>query len=388
MKNQNRGMGFTFQPTYRDKKTGEKKTVATWWISYSVHGKRHKESADSINRADAVRLLKKRIGEVQAGKAVGNVVERTTLNDLLAMVEADYKANGRKSFKRIPIAAAHLREFFSGDCKAREITSDRITAYAAHRQEQKAARATINVEQAFLSRGFKLAAKAGKVGARPAMSMLHLDNARTGFFERDQFEAALRHLPAHLKPVAQIGYNTGWRRGEILSRQWRHVDLDRGVLRLEPGETKNGKGREFPLYAMPELRAVIEAQRTRVSEIERRTGRIISHVFVNDAGAPLADFRNSWKTACRAAGVSGRLFHDMRRTAVRNLERAGVPRSTAMKLTGHLTDSVYQRYAIVDSTMLEEGVAKLAAMSEMSTSKSPSSVKVSTLPVKRARKNP
>ena len=64
------------------------------------------------------------------------------------------------------------------------------------------------------------------------------------------------------------------------------------MLRLDPGETKNGKGREFPLYAMPELRAVIEAQRTHVSEIERKTGRIISHVFVNDAGRPLVDFRN------------------------------------------------------------------------------------------------
>ena len=53
------------------------------------------------------------------------------------------------------------------------------------------------------------------------------------------------------------------------------------------------------------------------------------------------------------------LLHDFRRTAVRNLERAGVPRSTAMQMTGHLTESVYRRYAIVDATMLTEGAAKL-----------------------------
>jgi hypothetical protein len=88
------------------------------------------------------------------------------------------------------------------------------------------------------------------------------------------------------------------------------------------------------------------------------------------------------------AGCPGRLMHDFRRTAVRNLERAGVPRSTAMKLTGHLTDSVYGRYAIVDSSMLEEGVAKLAAMSanvrSASESKSPSSAQVMSLSVKRS----
>jgi integrase len=383
-----RGLGFVFQPTWRDAKTGATKTTATWWISYSVHGKRHREAAHTTNRNDAVKLLKLRIGQAGMGRPVAPLTEKTTLDDLIAMVTAHYAANGLKSAKRIPIAAKHLREFFGGDSKARDITSDRITAYVAYRQEQKAKNASINIEQAFLRRGFTLAARAGKVSATPLMSMLHLDNARTGFFEREQFAAVFRHLPDHLKPVAQVAYHTGWRRAEILSRQWRHVDLERGVIRLEPNETKNGRGREFPLYAMPELRAVIEAQRARVSEIERRTGRIISVVFVNDFGDPLVDFRNSWKTSCRAAGVPGRLFHDFRRTAVRNLERASVPRSTAMKLTGHLTDSIYNRYAIVDSAMLEEGVAKLAAMSQMSDQNGPSRVKVTALPIAHARKNP
>jgi integrase len=70
---------------------------------------------------------------------------------------------------------------------------------------------------------------------------------------------------------------------------------------------------------------------------------------------------NAWKNAVREAGVPGRLFHDLRRTAVRDLERARVPRSVAMRLTGHLTESVFRRYAIVDEADLAEGVAKLAA---------------------------
>jgi integrase len=80
-------------------------------------------------------------------------------------------------------------------------------------------------------------------------------------------------LPEHLKPLVTAGYLTGWRRGELLSRQWRHVDLKAGWLRLEVGETKNGKGRAFPIKALPELRELLEIQRIRISEIEKRLAR-------------------------------------------------------------------------------------------------------------------
>lgn len=386
MKKQTRGLGFVFQPGYRDKKSGAEKTVATWWISYSVHGVRHKESSESTNRADATRLLKKRIGEVAQGKAVGNMVERTTLDDLITMIVNDYAANARRSAERIPFAARHLRAYFGSNCRAREITADRITAYVAHRLDEKAARSTVNIEQSVLSRGFRLALKAGKVATRPEISMLHLDNARAGFFEREQFEAVRRHLPEHLRPLVTAGYLTGWRRGELLSRQWRHVDLKEGWLRLEVHESKNGKGRAFPINALPELRDLLLAQRERITAIEVKTGSIIPLVFANPDGSPISDFRKAWRSACRAAGCPGRLFHDFRRTAVRNFERVGVSRSAGMALSGHLTASIYGRYSIVDSTMLVEAVEKLA--SQMSDQKSPSSVKVSTLPVKRAGKNP
>lgn len=379
----NRGMGFTFQPTYRDKATGQKKTSAVWWISFSTHGKRHKESSESTSRADAVRLLKKRIGEVAQGKAVGNAVEKTSLADLLAMIETDYQANGFKSLRRLQVATRHLRDYFGGDRKARDITSDVVTSYAAHRLTEGAAKATVNMEQAFLGRAFRLAAKARKVNARPEMSMLRLDNARAGFFEAEQFRAVLKHLPPHLRPIVITGYYTGWRYRELTSRTWKDVDLKLGVLRLQPGESKNREAREFPLFEIAELKQVVETERARVTEIERAIGRIIPWVFVNDAGEPLKDFRRAWKTATKLAGTPGRLFHDLRRTAVRNLERAGVPRSVSMKLSGHRTEAVFRRYAITDSAMLSEGVAKLARMSEMSDANGPSTVKVTSISVKK-----
>ena len=116
----------------------------------------------------------------------------------------------------------------------------------------------------------------------------------------------------------------------------------------------------FPF--LDDLRAVFMAQREYVSKLERALGRIIPWVFVRSDGSPIHDFRGAWQRACRGAGVPGRLVHDLRRTAVRNLERAGVSRSDAMAMTGHKTESVYRRYAIVDSATLRNAALKLSAL--------------------------
>jgi integrase len=174
------------------------------------------------------------------------------------MVELDYAANGRKSLGRMKQAAAHLKDFFDVDMKVRELTADRITAYQAARLKQPeregeprgASPSTTNYELAVLRRAFRLGARAGKVAARPEIQMLHVENARKGFFEPEQYRAVMRHLPEHLRPLAAIAYITGWRAtSELLTRQWRHVDLAKGWLRLDPGESKNGEGREFPFHA-------------------------------------------------------------------------------------------------------------------------------------------
>jgi len=365
---------------------------AVWWICYSVRGKRQRESADEVLRViaphhathgQAVKLRKARIAESQNGRPVGAQVERTTLKDLCQMLEKDYRANGRKSTNRAKVAITRLSEFFGESARAVDITPDTITEYQANRRAQcykgrPVANATINYEVAMLRRAFRLAARAGKVAFRPEIQLLHVENARKGFFEPEQYRAVVNHLPDYLKPVASVAYITGWRtKSELLSRQWRHVDLNAGWLRLEPGETKNGEGRMFPLT--PELRAVLETQRRFVRGIEQSTGAIVPWVFIHDDGTPIRSFRHAWAKACAAAGlgteivkrvgrarrkvyVTDRLVHDFRRTAVRNLERAGVPRSAAMKITGHKTETIYRRYAIVDEGMMREAAEKLSAL--------------------------
>jgi hypothetical protein len=90
---------------------------------------------------------------------------------------------------------------------------------------------------------------------------------------------------------------------------------------------------------------------------------VIPWVFRRD-GRPIRYFRRAWLSACKAAGVPHRIPHDFRRTAVRNLERAGVTRSAAMKMVGHKTEAIYRRYAIADESMLREGAVKLEALFE------------------------
>jgi hypothetical protein len=160
----NRGMGFVYQPTYTERHADG--TKVTKGVSYSVHGRRRRESARSTNRADAVRLLKQRIAEAQSGKPVGPQIERTTL-DLIGMVEADYIANERRSLDRVQDAAIHLREHYAGERRVREITTDTLTRYRAQRLEDGARPSTVNYEMAVLRRGFRLAARAGKIANRP-----------------------------------------------------------------------------------------------------------------------------------------------------------------------------------------------------------------------------
>jgi len=130
-----------------------------------------------------------------------------------------------------------------------------------------------------------------------------------------------------------------------------------GWLRLEPGETKNGEGRMFSLT--PGLRAVLEQPRGATLELERESRCIIPWIFHRE-GAPIIDFRRAWRGAVKRAGLPHRIPHDFRRTAVRNLERAGVPRSAAMKMVGHRTEAIYRRYAIADEEMLRDAADKLA----------------------------
>jgi integrase len=354
-----------------------------WWIRYRVDGKTYRESSGSTSHRVAEQLLARKQAELGLGAFTVPDVKRTSFDDLAQMLRDDYRINGRRSLRRAEISIEHLRAAF-GSARAMSITADRIAAYVRDRQDAGAAVATIRNELAALKRMITLAVRAGKLAQRPYIPSLDVHNTRTGFFEEPDLRALLAELPEPVRPVVEFAYRTGWRiPSEVLPLRWAQVDFTAGTVRLEPGTTKNAEGRVFPFAALPALAGLLERQREYTRAVERRLGQLVPWVF-HRQGKPIKGFRRAWVSACkRAAVLKGpdgkpverdgnvvlarpdllqRIPHDLRRTAVRNLERAGVPRSVAMQLTGHKTESVYRRYAIVAEQDLRDGVAKLAAL--------------------------
>jgi integrase len=206
---------------------------------------------------------------------------------------------------------------------------------------------------------FGLAVQEGRIAHRPEFPTIKVNNARKGFITDEEFGRLLDHLPYDLAPAVAFLYKSGWRVGEVRNLKWSAVNLAEGVVRIEADATNNEEARTFPFGAMTELREVLEAQRDVVLEMQRNRSEAILWVFPQASGSRLGSFRKVRDKACKAAGIPGRVPHDLRRSAVRNLERAGVPRSVAMKLTGHKTESIYLRYAIVSEADLAEAVRKL-----------------------------
>jgi integrase len=349
-------MGCIYRPRYKAA-DGTLKASGVWWLKYRANGREIRESSCTDNREEAKRLLKRKEGAAAEGRPIVPHADRVKVSELADDLKNDYKANTRRSLDRVEDALDHLLPFF-GYLRATQVTSGDVNKYIAARKAVEAANGTINRELAALKRMFSLAVKAEKLYRIPHIPKLEERNVRHGFFEREQFETVRRHLPEYVRSVVTFAYITGWRiRSEVLPLQWRQVDFKAGTVRLEPETTKNREGRTFVMT--PDLRSCLEAQRAATEAYQRGTKQIIPWVF-HRHGEPIKGFRKAWKTACQKAGVPGRIPHDFRRTAVRNLERAGVPRSTAMKMVGHRTESIYRRYAIVDEAMLREGSEKLA----------------------------
>ena len=320
-----------------------------YWIKYFLDGKPYYESSHSKRKAVAKKLLKKREGEIENGQLPGICFEKVKFDELAEDFLVDYKVNKRKSLDKAKRCIKNLKKVFEG-MKATKISTANINAYIEKRMEQGFSNASINRELSALKRMLHLGARCTppKVRQAPSISMLKESNVRKGFFEHDQFLALRKNLPEELRPIVTFAYHSGWRKGEILGLTWDKIDLRQGIVRLDPGETKNDEART--LYMDEEL-----WKEMRVLHSKRRLG--CPYVFHRN-GKPVRDFRDSWDTACSQAKMEGRFFHDFRRTAIRNMIRAGVPERVAMQITGHRTRSVFDRYNIVSDEDLREAARR------------------------------
>lgn len=369
MSTRRKGQGTIYKP----------KGSRFWWIAYMSGGKRRFEGTKSVKKGDAQELLTQRLGDTQRGIVSTAKVGIITLADGLKAHVNDLRLNGKESADQTErrIALHILRHFategapeggyFHPDRRMSTITTADIDAYKVHRRlTQKAEPATVNRELAILRRAFRLAVRSGALATMPYVGLLTEDNARTGFFERAEFDAVLAHMPADLRPPLEFMYQTGWRKSEVLALTVAHVDLQAETVILSPGETKSGKGRTIVLT--PVLAKLLATQLESIVSLKKR-GTICPWVFHRADGSQIKSLRGAWDTAKVAAGYPDKILHDFRRTAVRNLDRAGVPRSTAMAMVGHETAAIYTRYAIQDEAMLREGAAKQAAWSQAQSAK-------------------
>lgn len=335
------------------RKRGNRYQVRYWGIR--PDGERGECCEAAASEEEARAILEKRLRQLAnhfdgIQTFEGPHRERLTVGDLLDSLVADLTQRGIKSLRHTigkDGKGGHLkpvRDWF-GEVKALALTTDRVRAYLNARLSEKKSNATINRETELLSRAFRLAVEEGRMAAAPHIPVLPERNARQGFFEKAEFDAVLRELPEDLKDVALFGYLTGWRRGEICELRWENVDRAAGEIRIF--DSKNGEGRVMPMD--DELARLIERRRA-AREYRLRSGDAALSTFVfHRQGVPRLNFNKRWRAACKRAGFPGKMFHDLRRTAARDLVRGGVSETVAMTLTGHKTRSVFQRYNITSN---------------------------------------
>jgi len=204
----------------------------TYWIKYYRNGKPYRESVQSVKEADAKRLLKKREGEISAGKLPGIYFDKVRFDELAEDFLTDYRINQKKSLERAGHSLKHLRRAFEG-VRVSDITTPRIQGYITDRMQwvcnechkdfdaqdncphcgsndirPGATNATIKRELAALKRMLNLGAQQTppKVDRVPHIPMLKENNIRKGFFEHADFLALRDALPFYIKGFATFAY--------------------------------------------------------------------------------------------------------------------------------------------------------------------------------------
>jgi len=378
----------TTKSTMDDLPDGVFRRGARLWVSYYAPGDdgHMKQIREAATRQDgtsahtpkeAAKFREGRLEEVAIHRRgvrqfQGPRAERLLFTELLDGYERDAEIHARKSLPQIRSRVKRLRASFAG-YRALAVTHDALIRYVQARRADGAAPASINRETEVVSRAFALAVAAGKLAYAPKVPNLREDNARQGFFERAEFEAVTKHLADDdVRDFVEYLYGTAWRKGEAATLSWPDVDLAGGIVRLRAEHAKTGRARLVALDA--DLKALI-ARRWEARKVAGPDGTVtLCPLVFHRGGKPIADFNKLWATACIKAGLfrvvkdaSGterkmpaRLVHDLRRTAVRDMVRAGVRETVAMAISGHRTRSVFDRYNITSEDDVRQAVARTA----------------------------
>jgi integrase len=313
-----------------------------WYVSFWADGRQIQKSSGSRRRQDALQLRDQLLGKKARGEMGDAVSARVTcgelLDDLLEYAESNIKASTAHIWKLV--IEANIRPFF-GHLKAAALTTEKLKEFRRKRSSEGRSDATSNRELSILRTALNRGRKCTppKVVTIPYFPMVAETNTRQGFLTDEQYVKLRDALPDYLKPLFITAYSVGVRVGELQAIEWRQVDWNQGFITLDSEHTKNGYARAVPILD-GDMRDWLAWSKKNAEGGDR--------VFHNE-GAPIKEFRGAWRKACELAGIPDLKFHDLRRTAVRNMRRAGVPQVVRMRITGHRTDSMERRYNIVDT---------------------------------------
>lgn len=314
-----------------------------WWVQVYIDGKAIIQSSKSDKKADAVKFRNKLLAKKERGELSGGTPEKVLISELLDdVLKSDIKESTRYIWEKV--IEKNIRPSF-GKVRAARLSTDQMDKYRESRKAAGRSDATVNRELSILRTAFHNARKRTppKVHMVPYFPLVQETTVRKGFLTDEQYVALKDALPSELKALFVTAYVTGIRRGELLATTWQQVDFEARTITLERGETKNQEARTVPIVAGDMRDLLLEARRERDGNYPRTPW-----VFCRQ-GELIKDFRWAWDEACKVAGVPDLTFHDLRRTAVRNMRRAGIPQVVRMKISGHKTDSMERRYNIVDA---------------------------------------
>ena len=331
----------------------------------NIPGKGQREfSTGQTDYDEALKVYHRKVAEIAEGATPIRGATAFTLTVGIAMHLADYELNDRDSIANIRSRVKHLIRYFGAHRKLATIDAAAWTLYQRARKAAGASNASINREQAALHRMFVLGHRARLVTVVPYLAKLKESNRRVGFFEHPDYVRVRRQLPLECRPIFTLMYWTGWRLEEVTRLEWRHVHAD-GWLRLDPADSKEESDKGIPYADLPVLaRTLRTCQRVR-AELQAE-GIQPTRVFVRWAGGaganrgdPIDSWRGAYAAAREAAGVPGKLLHDLRRTVARNLNRLGLSTSTVMAIMGHKTLSMWQRYNIQTEADVSAELARI-----------------------------
>jgi len=333
-----------------------------WYVK--VRGKR--ESTGTTIKEEAKNVLRAKMGRAILGIADPNEARRLKYEDIRDTLLSDY-ANGPQNGHSLVTKAdgtrtvwglTYLNKFFAGRA-AVDIDTGVLRKFIEQRQRDGASNGTINRNLCLLRRMLKLAVQENRIPKCPHFPLLKEAEPRQGFLEHDKFAKLYAELPERLRAFVLFLYTTGCRTGEAKKLTWSQIDWTEQVLRVEAEQTKNNVARTIPIAddVVRLLKATPESKR-------------IGLLF------PVGCFRKAWINACCRAGLGtrtkgpqnggyghyeGLIPHDLRRSAVRNLRKAGIGETVSMSVSGHKTAEVFRRYNITSTEDQRDAIQRVGS---------------------------